>query len=398
MKSVYVCSECGKEYPVEPDRYLCSECSAAQKEDEPLRGILEVRLEGKLPDDWEAVRQGQARRLLDGSLEADVRSVLPVDKKFFPPIPVGGTPLWQPEPRPNNAQGPRLFLKDDTANPTSSLKDRASYLVAAFARQYGLKDIVVASTGNAGSSMAGVAAAAGLNVRLYLPVAAPPAKIVQAMQYGAHVIKVDGTYDDAFDASLAYVTEHGGLSRNTAHNPLTVEGKKTAALEIFLQLGGCLPDSVFVPTGDGVILAGIYKGFEDLISWGLAKTMPKVFCVQSEGSCSLTRALESGAFGARVPSTTLADSISVDVPRGGYIALQRMKRHGGESILVSDNEILKGQLYASRLGLFCEPAAAAAVAGFLKVKDTLPAGSKAVVMATGNGLKDIASAMKGVEA
>ncbi len=434
MKAVYVCSECGREYPLEPDRYLCSDCFAAQKETEPLRGVLEVRLEGKLPEDWEAVRQGRARRLADGSLEADVRNVLPVDKRFFPRIPVGGTPLWEPDPAlvlerigeevpgkasgarlgktpgrslgsarvpeesAGSAPGPRLFFKDDTANPTSSLKDRASYLVAAFARQHGIRDIVVASTGNAGSSMAGVAAAAGLNVRLYLPAAAPPAKIVQAMQYGAHVIKVDGTYDDAFDASLAYVTEHGGLSRNTAHNPLTVEGKKTSALEMFLQLGGRVPDSVFVPTGDGVILGGLYRGFEDLISWGLAGSMPRVFCVQARGSCALSRALEAGAFGAPVPSDTLADSISVDVPRGGFFALGRLQRHGGESVLVSDEEILKGQLYASRLGLFCEPASAAAVAGFLKVRERLPAESTAVVLVTGNGLKDIAAAMKGVEA
>jgi threonine synthase len=281
------------------------------------------------------------------------------------------------------------------------LKDRASYLVAAFAAQHGLNDIVVASTGNAGSSMSGIGAAAGLNVRLYLPASAPPAKICQALQYGANLIKVDGNYDQAFELSLAYVTEHGGLSRNTGHNPLTVEGKKSAALEIFRQLGGVVPDLVYVPTGDGVIISGVYKGFEDLVSLGLAKRVPEVICVQAEGSSAMTKALTNGAFGAPVSSKTLADSISVDVPRGGYFALDRLQRHRGRAVTVSDEAIIKAQKHlSSASGLFAEPAAAAAYAGLLADRE---AGrgpgrtDKAVVLVTGNGLKDITTAMKGVE-
>jgi threonine synthase len=402
MNFEYRCIECGRSYPVEPGRYLCDDCAPKQTADQPLRGQLEVQISGDAPGDWAALRGLGKNPRLDLSVPgADVRGLLPVPKEFFPPIPVGNTPLWEPRLLREELGLEGLFLKDDTANPTGSLKDRASYLVAAFALQHGLEDIIVASTGNAGSSMAGVAAAAGLNVRLYLPASAPPAKIVQAMQYGANVIKVEGSYDDAFDQSLAYVTEHGGLSRNTAHNPLTVEGKKTVSLEIFRQLRASMPDVVYVPTGDGVIISGVFKGFEDLLTLGIADKMPEVVCVQAEGSAALTRALEAGKFKTPQPAHTIADSISVDVPRGGLYALGRLQKHSGRCVTVSDEAIVSAQRrLSSSSGLFAEPAASAAFAGLLA---DLEAGrgpgkkDRAVVLLTGNGLKDIATAMKGVQ-
>ena len=391
---LYTCIECGRSYPMEPQRYLCDECSAQQQSHEPLRGQLETVLSGDLPEDWKAIHRGEASW-------ADPRSLLPVEVEHFPTIPVGNTPLWAPEVLRKELGIPQLYFKADSANPTGSLKDRASYLVAAFARRENLHDIVVASTGNAGSSMAGVAASAGLHVRLYLPASAPAAKIVQARQYGAHVITVDGTYDDAFDQSLAFVTEHGGLSRNTAHNPLTVEGKKTVSLEMFLQLGCRIPDRVYVATGDGVILSGVYKGFEDLVAFGLAPKVPEIVCVQAQGSQAIHRALVQGHFGTPVPSQTLADSISVDVPRGGYFALGRLQRHNGRCVVVEDHAILRAQRkLASSTGLFAEPAAACAFAGLLADEANghgVAADQTAVVLITGDGLKDIKAAAQGVE-
>ena len=131
--------------------------------------------------------------------------------------------------------------------------------------------------------MAGVGAAAGQKVTLFLPKAAPKAKLIQALQYGARVFRVDGSYDDAYDLSLAYTARFGGLSRNTAYNPMTIEGKKTVSLEVFRQLGK-VPDYVFVSVGDGCILSGVYKGFRDLCRLGLADRMPVVYAVQAEGS------------------------------------------------------------------------------------------------------------------
>lgn len=384
----YRCNECGREYPITAERMRCDDCTAKQEPERPLRGLLEVVISARnertesvvLPDDWRPI------------------DLLPVESEWFPAIPVGNTPLWHPERLGKTIEFPGLYLKDDGLNPTGSLKDRASWLVSAFARKHGINRIVVASTGNAGSSMAGVGAAAGLEVRLYLPASAPPAKLTQALQYGADLQKVEGTYDEAFALSMRYLEDHEGLSRNTGFNPLTIEGKKTVSLEIFRQLGDAVPDYLFVSTGDGVIISGVYRGFEDLVTLGAAPRMPHIVCVQAVGSSAIARALESGTFGSPARSTTLADSISVDVPAGGVFALNRLKRHGGTTVLVNDEEILRAQrMLASESGCFAEPAAAAAFAGFLRERSRIPQDSRAVVLLTGNGLKDIDGAKRGLE-
>lgn len=415
MNFEYSCIECGNSYPIAAGRYLCDDCSAVQREDEPLRGLLEVRLFGNPPEDWTAVepgepapgvspywdRAGSAPRAgrAEPAPSPDVRALLPVRKEFLPSIPVGGTPLWAPARLRRELNLDWLFLKDEGANPTGSLKDRASYLVAGFAAEHGFKDVTAASTGNAGSSMAGIGAAGNLRVRLYLPASAPKAKMAQALQYGAELIRVDDSYDTAFDMSLAYVAEKGGLSRNTAHNPLTVEGKKTVSLEIFLQLGGRTPDLVYVPTGDGVILSAVYRGFEDLKTLGLTEAMPTVVCVQAKGSAAISRAYETGEFGPVRPAATVADSISVALPRGGFFALNRLKRHSGRCVTVSDEAIIAAQRrLSSSSGFFAEPAAAAAFAGLLDDIDSgsgPAAGDLVVLLLTGSGLKDIDTALKG---
>jgi len=378
MEFRYRCSECSRRFPIEPQLMVCPECSLAQSPGQPLRGVLEVELAGKIAADW------------------DVVSLLPVEKQFFPPIPVGNTPLWAPQRLRRELDFPGLYIKDDGLNPTCSLKDRASFLVSAFAIKFGIQEIILASTGNAGSSMAGVGAAAGQKVTLFLPKGAPKAKLIQALQYGATIFRVDGSYDDAYDISLAYTARFGGLSRNTAYNPMTIEGKKTVSLEVFRQLGRA-PDYVFVAAGDGCILSGVYKGFRDLRQLGLLDRLPVIYAVQAEGSAALARAFERGVF-VREAAGTVADSICVDVPRNGFHALRQMKEHGGGVVRVSDEQILAAQARLSRsAGLFTEPAGAAAFAGFLKVRSHFPHGSLVVVLATGNGLKDTAAAGRSVE-
>ncbi|MGA8280424.1 MAG: pyridoxal-phosphate dependent enzyme, partial [Desulfobacterales bacterium] len=140
----YICSECGQRFDIDPLRCVCPFCSKRQADDQPLSGVLEVELQGTT-----------------SGKKVDVAELLPVDARFFPPIPVGNTPLWEPRILRGELDFDALFIKDDGANPTSSLKDRASVLVSAFAKQNGIDTIVVASTGNAGSSMAGIGAAAG---------------------------------------------------------------------------------------------------------------------------------------------------------------------------------------------------------------------------------------------
>ena len=357
---------------------LCPECSSTHKSGQPLNGVLEVELSGTLESN-------------------DPLDFLPVEGQYFPAIPVGNTPLWQPENLQKKYGFPELYLKDDGVNPTGSLKDRASFLVAAFARKHGIREVVVASTGNAGSSMAGVGAAAGLKVKLFLPKTAPQAKMIQALQYGADLVLADKNYDQAFSLSLEYSKRRGGMNRNTAYNPMTIEGKKTVSIEIFKQLKKA-PDHVFVSVGDGVIMSGVYKGFRDLLQLGRIDKIPVVHAVQASGSDAICRAMESGDFDGQAESPvraakTVADSISVDTPSNGHLALKNLKAFGGHCFRVTDEEILCAQKeLSSTCGLFSEPAAATAYAGFLKQKAALDSNETCVVLLTGNGLKDINSA------
>ena len=358
---------------------MCPRCAKGQEDNQPLSGVLDVELQGNL----------------EGN-NIDIAKFLPVKESFFPSLPVGNTPLWKPDALSNELGFHSLYIKDDGVNPTSSFKDRASFLVSAFAKQNGIDTIVVASTGNAGSSMAGIGAAAGQKVILFLPEAAPPAKLIQALQYGATVYPVDGNYDRAYDLSIEYTRTAGGMNRNTAYNPMTIEGKKTVSLELFQQLGKA-PDIIFVGTGDGCIVAGVYKGFRDLKQLGYIDNIPQIYSVQSDTSDALYRAFHSGRF-ENLPTHTVADSICVDVPRNGFHALRLLKKYGGGVITVSDDSILSAQARLSQsTGLFTEPASAAAFAGFLKVKKDIPSDAVVVILATGNGLKDSPTAAKGIK-
>lgn len=377
MQFSYGCTQCGNTYAIDPQVMVCPVCARHQVPDQPLAGILEVKLSGSADATF------------------DIHDLLPVERQYFPPIPVGNTPLWTPVNLRQETGFSHLYIKDDGVNPTSSFKDRASFLVSAFARKFGIRDIVLASTGNAGSSMAGVGAAAGQRVTLFLPETAPAAKLIQALQYGATVHRVRGNYDLAYDLSMAFSARKGGMSRNTAYNPMTIEGKKTVSLELYRQLKR-VPDAVFVATGDGCILAGVYKGFRDLKTLGLIHRIPMVYAVQAETSDALHRAFRTGRF-ENVPTCTVADSICVDVPRNGFHALAQLKKHGGRVITVSDPMILEAQARLSRsIGLFTEPAGAAAFGGFLKVRDELAKDAVVVILATGNGLKDSGAAAKGI--
>ena len=380
----YRCPSCDTRYEIIPGRYLCDACAARQLTERPLAGVLEVEWDGEAPS---------------GAIP------LPVEAKWFAPIPVGNTPLWAPRRLREQFDAPNLWLKDDTCNPSGSFKDRASWLVAAFARKHGVQEIVLASTGNAASSMAAVGAAAGLTIKVFLPAQAPVAKRIQVLQYGAELVSVDGNYDQAFDLSREYSDRTGALSRNTAYNPLTIEGKKTVAFEIVDDLakaGGGAPDHVFIPVGDGVIIAGVYRGFENLLKLGRIEKIPTLWACQAEGSSAIARALSAphsaaDPFGPSRSSQTIADSIAVDVPRNGLHALAKLRKHGGKAVVVSDDEILAAQkTLASASGLFAEPSSSASFAAWLKVRATLPREQSCVLLITGSGLKDVKAAAQGL--
>jgi len=323
------------------------------------------------------------------------------------PLQIGNTPLY-PAKRLGQTIGLRnLYLKDDTVSPSASSKDRASAAVVLRALDAGANIVSVASTGNAGSSLACIAAAAGLQAMVLVPESAPVAKLTQALSFGATVLAVRGSYDDAFDLCLAASDEFGWFNRSTGVNPFTREGKKVCAWEIWASLNGRVPDRIVVPTGDGNILSGMWKGWCELKAVGLIDRLPKIDCAQSAGSDAISRTVLGIRGGgdsdwatvqlAAVSAHTVADSISVDRPRDGLAAVRAVIESGGEAVAVSDSEILAAiPEIAAATGVFPEPAAATPWAAVKQmVTDGRIAPDEVVVcLVSGNGLKDIPHAQQ----
>lgn len=295
-----------------------------------------------------------------------------------------------------------LYFKDDTGLPSASFKDRASSVLLAMAAERGVGVVSTASTGNAGCSMACLCADAGLKAIVFVPRTAPAAKVAQLLFYGAKVVQVEGSYDDAFDLCWAISEKRGWLNRSTGWNPFTREGKKTVAFEIAHQLGWNVPDVVFVPVGDGNIISGTWKGFDELHRAGLVDRTPMVIAVQSSLSNAISLAVGRVRGGAPIEdavqpvgATTRADSISVDLPRDGVAAVRAVVDSGGDAVEVTDEEIMAAVTRLSAAtGLFAEPAGATAYAGLLKWLEGRPgaAALSAVCLVTGSGLKDPAAA------
>lgn len=385
---VFECVNCGKQYAEHEAEYLCPECNKENKEGEPLKGILKVVYDyDKVVSKYE---EDDKTYTFETLKENHFLDILPISShNSLSPLKVGHTPVYSK--KINNVN---VFFKYDALNPTFSFKDRASDLVTAVAKEKNIDTIITASTGNAASSLAGICASQNQKAILFVPAAAPKAKLIQIMMYGGVIVPIDGTYDDAFDITLKVTKEFGWYNRNTAYNPFTVEGKKSVSLELYEQFNGVLPDKIFVATGDGVILAGVYKGFEDLMNLGIIEAVPTIVCVQAAGSANLVNNLTTTEFKIS-PSNTIADSISVDIPRNYFMARDYLLTYGGEFVIVSDEEIMQSSLELSKsTGLFAEPAAATAYAGFLKMlkNGDILEGTNQLVLLTGSGLKDIKSA------
>jgi threonine synthase len=317
----------------------------------------------------------------------------PVEKEFHPPIQVGNTPLSRVDRLVDGLGLPSLWVKNDGLNPSGSLKDRASFLVVAEARRLGMDLIVAASTGNAASALAAVCASVGLKALIFVPEKAPKAKLVQMVLYGATVVPILGTYDEAFALSLEYTDQRGGLNRNTAYHPLTIEGKKTVGLEIWAQLGFQVPEAILVSMGDGVIIGGVHKAFVDLQRAGLIDRLPRLIGVQAETSDAIHRYVETGQYSDAPNPTTRADSISVTCPSNAHGARRAIRESRGLTLTVTDEDILDAQaLLAGRTGIFTEPAGATALAGLVKLQaspNRLATSGPVVILATGHGLKDV---------
>ncbi len=337
-------------------------------------------------------------------------SLLPVPtppRECGPLFNVGMTPLHLAPRCAVRTGAAEVWIKDEGALPTGSLKDRASAVVAMRARELGVARVIAASTGNAGVAMAAMARAADLEAVVLVPASAPAAKIAQLLVFGARLLLVDGNYDDAFALSRKASQELGWYCRNTAYNPFTVEGKKTVSFEICEQLaqaagesGFRAPDALYVSVGDGNIITGVHKGLHELHELGWIDALPRLVGVQAEGSAAIARAFDAASDDiVPVQAKTVADSIAADQPADGLRALRAVRATKGHYLTVSDQEILAAiATLGADASVFVEPAAAAAYAGLCAdaACGRVSATDRIVVIATGNGLKDVGAAQSSV--
>ena len=378
------CTRCGAEYEALPTITTCK-CG----------GILDIQYS------YSAIRDHFSPADLEQNHDYSMwryRPFLPVEEDSpAPPLRVGWSPLYKAD-RLSKVLGLKtLYIKDDGQNPTASLKDRASAMAVVKAREAGADTIACSSTGNAASSLAGNAAAAGLATYIFVPSRAPKGKVAQLMIFGATVISVDGSYEDTFALSKAAIDRWGWYNRNAAINPYLSEGKKTVSFELMEQLHWQVPDYVALSVGDGCTIAGVWKGLRDLYETGFIDRLPKLLSVQAEGCCPLNRALQTGEPWQPMEENTLADSIAVGVPRNADKALNAVRESGGIAVNVSDEEILGAMRLLGRTqGVFGEPAGVTGTAGVKKALELglIDPDSTVVSIVTGNGLKDVANGIR----
>jgi threonine synthase len=386
------CVKCGTAYAEGEFMYTCPACGPT--------GILDVEY------DYDAVAAGGFGA---GSLAANpdrsqwrYRELLPIgDGAEVPPVPVGGTPYFMLPDLARDLGLAEVWIKDEGRNPTGSFKDRASSVAAVKARELGFETVCCASTGNAASSLAGFAAQLDLKAFIFVPAFAPEAKVAQLLIFGATVFVVDGSYRDAYDLCTEAAEEFGWYNRSAAINPIPVEGKKTAGLEIGEQTAGSVPDWVGVSVGDGCTIAGIWKGLKEMHRFGVIDRLPRLLGTQAAGAAPIADAFARGTEDWNpVQAETIADSISVGSPGNGLKALRAVRASGGTFVTVSDDEILVAQRELASSGVFGEPAGVAGVAGIRRARGEGVVGSDERVLhvVTGSGLKDVKSATKAARA
>ena len=386
------CLICGAEYRPDEIEYVC-----------PLHGddgIVDVQY------DYDLI----GRRISPAALAENrdytiwrYKPLLPVEPDSpVPPLTVGWTPLYRADRLAAGLGLKHVWVKDEGRQPSASFKDRASVVAVVKAQERGAEVITTASTGNAGAALSAMCASVAQKNVIFLPETAPPAKVAQLLVYGSTVIMVRGTYDDAFELCAQAAKEFGWYNRNTGYNPYMSEGKKTVSFEICEQLGWDAPDRIFVSVGDGCIIGGVHKGLRDLMALGWIKKMPKIMGVQAAGSAALYDAWRTGINAMEmqpIDAHTIADSISAGLPADRIKGLAAVRETDGAYIKVTDEEILAAiPVLARGCGVFAEPAGAAAYAGLVKAVEQglVHPDERIVVLSTGNGLKDIASARKSV--
>jgi threonine synthase len=388
------CVHCGRTYNTNEVEYFCSACGYHD-------GILDVVY------DYEAIKREVNPLALAQNADYSMWRYLPLlpvaDASLLPHLQVGWTPLYDAPRLADELGVARCWVKDEGRNPTASFKDRASAMGVVKALEKKASKITCASTGNAASSLAGFAAAAQIPAAIFVPANAPAAKVAQLLVFGAQVFAVQGTYDQAWELCMQASAEFGWYNRNCAVNPYLIEGKKTVSLELgeqFMRLTpGSFPDWVVVSVGDGCTIGGVWKGLREMHILGFIPRLPRILGVQADGCRPFLTAWRDHSTLVPCEAHTLADSIAVGHPRNFSKGMSAVTESGGAFVSVSDEEILQSiPMLARKAGVFGEPAGVAGAAGVKRAVELgVIGGSESVaIIMTGNGLKDIQSAMRAV--
>ncbi|MBE8540651.1 threonine synthase [Geoglobus acetivorans] len=370
------CRICGKEFPPEA-LYTCDNCF----------GPLEVKY------DWEWIKNRVSREKIEKGPKSlwRYKDFLPVDGE---PVDLGAgfTRFIRASNLGEELGLKNLFLIDDSTNPTYSFKDRVVSVAVTKAKEFGMKAVGCASTGNLAGSIAAHAAKARLPAYIFVPRGIEKNKIIQALVHGANVIEVDGTYDDANRIATEVAEEHpdwGFVNINL--RPFYAEGSKTLAYEAAERLGWTLPDQVVVPMASGALLCAIYRGFRDLERVGLVDEKDVVFNGSQPHGLPISRAVKLGTRVEPVRKMdTIVHSLAIGNPADGIFAKEIIEKTGGYAEDPVDREAIEGiKLLAKTEGIFTELAGGVTVAGLKKLVEEGRIDRSDVVVAylTGNGLK-----------
>ncbi len=363
------CLDCGASAPFHPSQPTCASCGSDWRE---ARYPLET-----LGPDW-------IRRLRERPMDLwRYQELLPAQP---PPLSQrlgeGGTPLLLAHNLGVMLGLPRLYVKDERQGPTSSFKDRQAAVTVAALKQSGLKEIVVASTGNVAIAYSACCARAGIKLWAFLTSLVPGAKMHEVALYGTQVVKVTSTYDQAKRLAVEFAARRDLYIDRGTRSVLAVEAMKTIAFEIAEQLTGQLPpregppwrapDWYFQAVSGGIGPLGVLKGFQELHAAGLIDRVPAIACIQAEGCAPMAQAWKSGASAAtpvESPSTHISTLSTGDPGRAYTLLRERMLTAGGGIMeSVSDEEAMRAMHTAAKVeGLSMEPAAAVAFAGLIKL-------------------------------
>jgi threonine synthase len=343
-----------------------------------------------------AVKETFTRQKLSGRDNGLWRwsELLPVQNEAYQiTLGEGDSPLLHLQNLGKTTGSDRVYVKDESGNPTASFKARGLCVALAKALELGVDTVALPTAGNAGGALAAYSARAGVTAHIYMPKSTPQSNRSEVIDYGAHLHLVDGTIQQAAKYATDDCHHNGWFNMATFREPYRVEGKKTMGFELAEQMDWELPDWIIYPTGGGSGLVGMWKAFNELAELGWIKEkLPKFAVVQSSGCAPIVR-----AFRENQPETedwptpyTLASGLNVPSVFAGRMVLRIIKETNGTAIDVSEEEILTAQAKMGNLeGILASPEGAAALAGFEKllIAGIIKHHEKVVLFNTVSGLK-----------